>query len=80
LGTTTPTLARILGELGKRGLIHRRPLPSDKRARAVFLSHEGKRLTDEATIIMRDRLRDAYRSAGASAVAGKRAVLKALLA
>jgi len=45
----------------------------------VFLSTEGKRLTDEATIVLRDRLREAYRHAGANAVVGKRAVLKALL-
>ncbi|MGC6499464.1 MAG: MarR family winged helix-turn-helix transcriptional regulator [Henriciella sp.] len=79
LGTTTPTLARILGQLDKGGLIERRATRTDRRSKAVFLSTEGKRLTDEATIVLRNRLREAYRQAGANAVVGKRAVLKALL-
>ncbi|MEO0549419.1 MAG: MarR family transcriptional regulator [Pseudomonadota bacterium] len=78
LDATTPTLARILGDLGKRGLIDRQPSKTDARARALFLTEEGKRLTDPATIAMRDTLRLAYRRAGASAVAGARSVLEAL--
>jgi len=78
LGTTTPTLARILGELDQRGLIERRKSRGDRRQRALNLTTEGKRLTDPAAIAMRDTLRRAYRRAGASAVAGARAVLEAL--
>lgn len=80
MNATTPTLARILGDLDERGLIERRQSEDgDRRARRIYLSHEGKRMTDPATLEMRDRLRAAYRSAGAGAVSGVRAVLEALL-
>jgi len=78
LGATVPTFARIVGDLSKRELIEKRKSESDGRARALYLTHEGKRATDPATIAMRDALRDAYRRAGANAVAGARAVLEAL--
>lgn len=78
LDATTPTLARILSDLDQRGLVERRKSRHDGRQRALYLTTEGKRLTDQATIAMRDTLRDAYRRAGASAVAGARAVLEAL--
>ena len=80
LHATTPTLARILGDLDQRGFIERRQSDEgDRRTRRVYLSHEGKRLTDPATLDMRERLRAAYRSAGSGAVGGVRAVLEALL-
>ena len=80
LDTTTPTFARIIADLEKRGLVERRRNEAgDRRVRHLFLSHEGKRVTDPATLDMRDKLRKAYRSAGASAVGGVRSVLEALL-
>lgn len=80
LDTTTPTFARIIADLEKRGLIERRKSNSgDRRVRNLFLSHEGKRVTDPATIAMRDKLRKAYRTAGSGAVGGVRSVLEALL-
>lgn len=80
LHTTTPTLARILGDLDQRGLIERRQSEhGDRRTRCLFLSHQGKRVTDPATLAMRDRLRSAYRAAGSGAVSGVRAVLEALI-
>ncbi|MCF6329865.1 MAG: MarR family winged helix-turn-helix transcriptional regulator [Henriciella sp.] len=78
LDATTPTLARILGDLDQRGLIERRVSRADARKRVLYLTTEGKRMTDPAAIAMRDTLREAYRRAGASAVAGARAVLEAL--
>ena len=80
LHATTPTVARILGDLDQRGLIERRRNEQgDRRTRQLFLSHEGKRVTDPATLAMRDNLRTAYRAAGSGAVGGVRAVLEALL-
>ena len=80
LDATTPTFARIIADLEKRGLIERRQsAQGDRRTRQLFLSFEGKRVTDPATIAMRDRLRQAYRSAGSGAVGGVRMVLEALL-
>ncbi|MEL6828768.1 MAG: MarR family transcriptional regulator [Pseudomonadota bacterium] len=78
LGATVPTLARVLGELDQRGYIERRANHADGRAKRVYLTVEGKRLTDQATIAMRDLLRNAYRRAGATAVSGARTVLQAL--
>lgn len=80
LHSTTPTLARILGDLDQRGFIERRQSEQgDRRTRCLFLSHEGKRVTDPATLTMRDSLRSAYRTAGSGAVSGVRAVLEALI-
>ncbi len=80
LDATTPTLARILGDLDERDLIERRQsTQGDRRTRHLFLSHEGKRVTDPATLAMRDQLRAAYRAAGSGAVSGVRAVLEALI-
>ena len=80
LHATTPTLARILSDLDRRGLIERRRSEiGDRRTRCLFLSHEGKRVTDPATLSMRAHLRAAYRSAGSGAVSGVRAVLEALI-
>lgn len=79
LDATTPTFARIIADLEKRGLIERRQSSQgDRRTRQLYLSHEGKRVTDPATIAMRDRLRQAYRAAGSGAVGGARTVLEAL--
>ena len=80
LDATTPTFARIIADLEKRGLLERRQsAQGDRRTRKLFLSHEGKRVTDPAAIAMRDRLRQAYRSAGSGAVGGARTVLEALI-
>jgi len=80
LDATTPTFARIIADLEKQGLIERRQDDQgDRRTRQLYLSHEGKRVTDPAAIEMRNRLRQAYRAAGSGAVGGVRAVLEALL-
>lgn len=80
LDATTPTFARIIADLEKRGLLERRQsAEGDRRTRKLFLSLEGKRVTDPATIAMRDRLRQAYRAAGSGAVGGARSVLEALI-
>lgn len=78
LGATVPTFARILGDLDQAGYIERRANHADGRAKRIYLTLEGKRLTDQAAIAMRDQLRNAYRQAGATAVAGTRSVLQAL--
>ena len=80
LDATTQTYARIIADLEKQGLIERRQSDEgDRRMRQLYLSHEGKQMTDPATIVMRNRLRHAYRTAGSGAVGGARAVLEALL-
>ena len=79
LGATPPTLARLLAELDRREWLERRRCPQDGRRRLLYLGVEGARVTDPATLAMRQRLRQAYRKAGPNAVAGARAVLEALI-
>ena len=78
LGATTPTLARLLGELDRRHLIFKKPGGRDARRRRLSLSEDGEKLADPVVLDMRSAMREAYREAGASAVAGTRAVLEAL--
>lgn len=76
-GATTPTLARILGELDKRDLIEKKQGGRDARRRRLSLSPDGEKLLLPVVNTLRTSLREAYREAGASAVAGSRAVLEA---
>lgn len=78
LGATTPTLARILADLSERGWIERRVGRSDRRSKSLFLTVEGKRVTDPATLAMRRALQMAYRKAGATAVSSTRTILEGL--
>ena len=77
-GATTPTLARLLGELDKRHLVHKKTGGRDARRRRLSLSEEGHALVTPLVLEMRSAMREAYREAGASAVSGTRAVLEAL--
>ena len=77
-GATTPTLARLLGELDKRQLIHKKTGGRDARRRRLSLSEEGNKLIGPLILDLRSAMREAYREAGASAVAGTRSVLEAL--
>ena len=79
LGATTPTLARLLGELDKRHLVYKKPGGRDARRRRLSLSDNGERLIAPLVTDLRSAMREAYREAGANAVAGTRAVLEALI-
>ncbi|KCZ48320.1 MarR family winged helix-turn-helix transcriptional regulator [Hyphomonas pacifica] len=80
LGMTVPTFARIIGDLDQRGLIEReRDAQGDKRRRTLVLSDAGTTLTTQIAIVLRERLRIAYRAAGPDAVEGARKVLDALI-
>lgn len=77
-GATTPTLARLLGELDKQELVHKQPGGRDARRRRLSLSEAGEALIAPVITDLRAAMREAYRVAGANAVAGTRAVLEAL--
>ena len=77
-GATTPTLARLLGELDRRDLVQKKPGGRDARRRRLTLSSGGEALLKPIVLALRTSLREAYREAGANAVAGTRAVLEAL--
>ena len=78
LDMTVPTLARLLGELDKRGLIAKTPSGMDARKRRLSLSPAGEDVIEPAVSAMRASLREAYREAGANAVVGAKSVLEAL--
>lgn len=77
-GATTPTIARLLGELDKQNLIVKTQGGRDARRRRLTISPEGELLMRPLVEQLRSALREAYRDAGATAVAGTRAVLEAL--
>ncbi len=77
-GSTTPTLARLLGELDKLDLIVKTQGGRDARRRRLTVSQAGEALLHPIVEKLRAALREAYRVAGANAVAGTRAVLEAL--
>lgn len=78
LSATTPTLARLLAGLDRRGLIAREARHEDRRRRALRLSEAGLDLTEPVAEAMRGALRTAFREAGVEQVAGARATLEVL--
>jgi DNA-binding MarR family transcriptional regulator len=78
LGVRKQSLARVLGELEAAGLAKREPGKSDRRQRLLALTEAGRAAERAASAALRERLAQVFRSAGADAVAGARAVLAAL--
>lgn len=78
LGVRKQSLARVLGELEKEGLIRREPGREDRRQRLLTLTPEGRDAERDASAALRERLAQVFRAAGAEAVIGARAVLAAL--
>lgn len=77
-GSTTPTLARLLGDLDRMDLIVKTQGGRDARRRRLTVSKTGEDLLYPVVEKLRSSVREAYRVAGASAVAGTRSVLEAL--
>jgi len=78
LGVRKQSLARVLNELEKAGLIARQPGRADRRQRLLTLTPTGRDAEREASAALRERLAHVFRAAGADAVSGARAVLMAL--
>lgn len=76
---TKQSLSRLLKELVAKGLIVGASNPLDRRQRLLELTAPGRRLNDELNDRLRRRLADAYRAAGAEAVAGYHQVLLGLV-
>jgi DNA-binding MarR family transcriptional regulator len=76
---TKQSLSRLLKELEMQGLIERRADPRDRRQRPIFLTARGRDLDEQLNLRLRRRIAEAYRSAGARAVAGYHEVLLGLL-
>lgn len=80
LGVRKQSLARVLSELEEGGFLRREPGQEDRRQRLVFLSEAGREAEREASAALRERLGQVFRTAGAEAVSGARAVWTALAA
>ena len=78
LNMTAPTFARILGRLDGRDLVRKQRGRIDGRQRRLYLSDAADTLMTPIVEALRDRVRTAYRIAGAESVAGARAMLDAL--
>lgn len=79
LQLTKQSLSRLLKELGEQGLVARRVDQRDRRQRPLALTERGRELDELLNGRVRRRLAEAYRAAGAEAVAGHHQVLLGLL-
>ncbi len=75
LGILPPNLVRIVADLDKRGLVQRKPHPTDGRAIGLHLSVEGRKMMREAEATVR-ALED---SASSRLTAEERLTLMSLL-
>lgn len=75
---TAPTFARLLGRLDGRDLVRKQRGAVDGRRRQLYLNETGDALMAPIADALRERLRTAYRMAGAENVAGARATLDAV--
>ncbi len=75
LGWTKQRMSRRLGSLVDRGLVERRPSPSDRRRQLVLPTALGGRQLDELQALQKRQLRRIFRRAGPADVAGFQNVL-----
>lgn len=79
LAITKQSLGRVLGELAERGLVETRTGERDRRQRLLRLTPAGAKLESELFDALREKLSEAYSSAGQGAVGGFWAVLEGLV-
>lgn len=79
LQVTKQSLNRVLRQLVEDGLVESRTGTEDRRQRNLHLSDAGEALERELSELQRERVRQAYRSAGPEAVAGFRLVLEQMI-
>lgn len=73
------TVSRLLNDLVAKGMVVRQSNPRDRRQRRLQLTERGRELNQQLNARLRRRLADAYRAAGAEAVAGYHTVLFGLV-
>ena len=78
LGITKQSLGRVLKELAAKGLIAHSAGTEDRRERRLSLTEAGTQLEQALSAPQRALMANAYRNAGAEAVAGFRNVLAGL--
>jgi DNA-binding MarR family transcriptional regulator len=79
LRITKQSLARVLGELMERGYVAQLPGSTDRRQRLLSLTQAGAALERRLFERQQERLRPAYRAAGATAIAGFCRVMRGIM-
>ena len=79
LRITKQSLARVLGELIRRGYVRQTTGTRDRRQRLLSLTETGRLLERQLFDRQRERILDAYREAGGAAVEGFRRVMTAMM-
>ncbi len=79
LGVTKQSLNRVLRQLMDDGLVNSKIGRVDRRQRNLTLTEKGQAFERELSDAQRSRMRKAYSSAGADAVAGFRSVLQEMI-
>ena len=79
LRITKQSLARVLGALMEQGYVAQSPGSADRRQRLLRLTAAGAALERRLFERQQERLRPAYREAGAAAVDGFRRVMRGIM-
>jgi len=79
LKITKQSLSRVLGQLVREGYINQETDSGDRRRRTLTLTDKGEALESRLTGCQSARISRAYRSAGAQAVQGFKAVLTGII-
>ncbi len=79
LRITKQSLARVLNALVDQGFVSQAPGFEDRRLRLLTLTDKGQALEKRLFDAQREQISQAYREAGAAAVAGFRMVMRAMM-
>jgi len=79
LRITKQSLSRVLSALVDGGFVRQQQGTRDRRQRQLYLTDEGKALERQISAVQQAKVAQAYREAGAEAVAGYRKVLAGLI-
>ncbi|WP_428246311.1 MarR family winged helix-turn-helix transcriptional regulator [Ferrovibrio sp.] len=79
LRITKQSLSRVLSALIEGGFVRQQQGTRDRRQRQLFLTEAGRNLERQISAVQQAKVAEAYREAGAEAVAGYRKVLAGLI-
>ena len=79
LGVTKQSLNRVLRTLVEDTLVEVKIGTRDKRERNLFLTDQGHELQERLSLAQSNRMRQAFKNAGPSAVSGFKTVLEAMM-
>lgn len=79
LRITKQSLSRVLSALIEGGFVRQQQGTRARRQRQLFLTEQGKNLERQIATVQQAKVAEAYREAGAEAVAGYRKVLAGLI-